>query len=234
MIKKIKQLAHISLTNNGVMEISREIVAVIFDLDGVITDTAEYHFLSWKKLSEEEGIDFTREDNEQFRGVSRRECLEILLEGRDVSEAKKEKLAERKNDYYREYLKNLNQDNLLPGVKQMLSYLKYSKYKMAVASSSKNTHTVLENLGIKDYFDTISDGNSVENSKPEPDIFLHTADKLGVNPESCLVIEDAKSGIKGASRAGMKTIGVGPEERVGNADYRYEKVEDIDLESILS
>ncbi|MFW5996241.1 MAG: beta-phosphoglucomutase [Halanaerobiaceae bacterium] len=216
------------------MMISQKIKAVIFDLDGVITDTAEYHFYSWKKLSEEEGIEFTRKDNEQFRGVSRRKCLDILLKGRDVSEEEKKEMAARKNVYYREYLKDLDKEDLLPGVEEMLNFLQSNGYKIAVASSSKNTDTVLENLGIKDIFDTVSDGYSVKKSKPAPDIFLHTAKNLKVSPEVCLVIEDAESGIKGAQRAGMKTVGVGPEERVGEADYHYEKVGDIDLKKILA
>lgn len=214
--------------------ILQKIKAVIFDLDGVITDTAEYHFYSWKKLSEEEGIEFTRKDNEQFRGVSRRKCLDILLKGRDVSEEEKKEMAARKNVYYREYLKDLDKEDLLPGVEEMLNFLQSNGYKIAVASSSKNTDTVLENLGIKDIFDTVSDGYSVKKSKPAPDIFLHTAKNLKVSPEVCLVIEDAESGIKGAQRAGMKTVGVGPEERVGEADYHYEKVGDIDLKKILA
>lgn len=211
-----------------------DIKAVIFDLDGVITDTAEYHFLSWKRLAEEEGIEFSREDNDKFRGISRRDCLEILLKDRVLSEEEKDKLADRKNIYYREYLKDLDESNILPGVEQLINYLRKKNYKLAVASSSKNTLRVLDRLGITDVFDAIADGNSVENSKPAPDIFLYTAKQLEVNPEGCIVIEDSASGIEAANKAGMLTIGIGPEERVGEADYYCRSVSDIEIENIIN
>ncbi len=208
----------------------------IFDLDGVITDTAEYHYLGWKKLADEEGMEFDREFNEKFRGVSRMECLDLLLEsnGRKVSPEERKELAERKNNYYREYLKNISKDNLLDGIEGVLNFLKTKKYKLAIASASKNTSIVVEKLGIKDMFDTISDGYSVKNSKPAPDLFLHTAEKLNLKPEECVVFEDAEAGVDAAIAAKMIAVGVGPEKRVGHAHYCFETVQDIELDRIIN
>lgn len=207
----------------------------IFDLDGVITDTAEYHYLGWKKLADEEGMEFDREFNEKFRGVSRMECLDLLLEANDrkVTPKERQELADRKNNYYREYLKNITEDNLLEGIRDILNRLNREGYKMAIASASKNTKIVVDKLNIEDIFETISDGYSVKNSKPAPDLFLHTADKLGLKPEECVVFEDAKAGIDAALAAHMTAVGIGPKSRVGHAHYRFDKVKDIDLEQII-
>lgn len=210
-----------------------KIEAFILDLDGVITDTAEFHFKAWKKMADEEGIPFEREDNEKLRGVSRRKSMELILDGREMEEEKIQKLMDRKNRYYNDFLDNLSHDDLLPGAQELMDEIIRRGYKMAVASSSRNAKTVIKNLGIMDVFDTISDGHSVENSKPAPDLFLHTAEKLALEPERCVVIEDAESGIEGALAADMIAVGVGPEERVGKAHYRYDKVEDIDLDEII-
>jgi beta-phosphoglucomutase len=209
--------------------------AFIFDLDGVITDTAEYHYLSWKKLAKEENIPFDREDNEQLRGVSRRRSLELLLKDKkgNYSEEEMQEMMERKNNYYQEYINTITSDDLLPGIKGILTQLKDSNYKLAIASASKNAKPVVKNLGIEELFDTISDGYSVEKTKPAPDLFLHTARNLGVEPGECAVVEDAESGIEAALAAGMLAIGIGPTERVGKAHYRYDTVADIDLEEIL-
>lgn len=213
----------------------RLIKAFIFDLDGVITDTAEYHYLSWKKLAKEENIPFDREDNEQLRGVSRRRSLELLLKDKkgNYSEEEMQEMMERKNNYYQEYINTITSDDLLPGIKGILTQLKDSNYKLAIASASKNAKPVVKNLGIEELFDTISDGYSVEKTKPAPDLFLHTARNLGVEPGECAVVEDAESGIEAALAAGMLAIGIGPTERVGKAHYRYDTVADIDLEEIL-
>lgn len=208
----------------------------IFDLDGVITDTAEYHYLGWKKLADEEGMEFDREFNEKFRGVSRMECLDLLLEANDrkVTSEERKELAERKNNYYREYLKNISEDNLLEGIEEILNSLQKKGYKLAIASASKNTSIVVEKLDIKDMFDTISDGYSVKNSKPAPDLFLHTAKKLKLESEECVVFEDAEAGVDAAIAAKMIAIGVGPEQRVGHAHYRFETVQDIELGRIIN
>ncbi len=205
----------------------------IFDLDGVLTDTAEYHFLSWKRLAEEEKINFTREDNEKLRGLSRMKSLDIFLGDLEVSEAEKKELAKRKNGYYQNYIEKINEDDLLPGVKPLLEQLKEREFLLAVASSSKNARNVIHNLGIEDLFQVISDGNSVEKTKPPPDLFLHTARELGLKPEECVVVEDAESGVKGALKAGMTVIGIGPEERVGQADYCFNSIDEIDIKNIL-
>ena len=210
-----------------------KIKAFILDLDGVITDTAEFHFKAWKKMADEEGIPFERKDNEKLRGVSRRKSMELILDGREMEEEKIQKLMDRKNRYYNDFLDNLSHDDLLPGAQELMDEIIRRGYKMAVASSSRNAKTVIKNLGIMDIFDTISDGHSVENSKPAPDLFLHTAEKLALDPERCVVIEDAESGVEGALAADMIAVGVGPGERVGKAHYRYDKVEDIDLDEII-
>ncbi len=213
----------------------RIIKALIFDLDGVITDTAEYHYLGWKKLAEEENIPFTREDNEQLRGVSRRRSLELLLKDKisAYTEEEIQEMMDRKNNYYQEYIKTVTADDLLPGIKGILTQLRQKDYKLAIASASKNAKPVVQNLGIEEFFNTISDGYSVEKTKPAPDLFLHTARNLGVEPGDCVVIEDAESGIEAALAAGMLAIGIGPAERVGKAHYRYDTVADINLEEIL-
>ena len=207
--------------------------AFIFDLDGVITDTSELHFQSWKRLSEEENIPFTRKDNEELRGVSRRKSLEILLKGKIVSEEKKQEMMNKKNNYYKRLIKNISEENLLPGVKKLLEELKERKYKIAIASASKNAITIIKNLGIEDFIDVISDGYSVEKTKPAPDLFQYTAKKLLVNPGECVVIEDAKAGIEAALAANMLTVGIGPFERVGNAHYRYDRIEEIRIDDII-
>lgn len=207
--------------------------AFIFDLDGVITDTSELHFQSWKRLAEEENIPFTRKDNEELRGISRRKSLEVLLKGKIVSEEKKQEMMNKKNNYYKRLIKNISEENLLPGVKKLLEELKERKYKIAIASASKNAITIIKNLGIEDFIDVISDGYSVEKTKPAPDLFQYTAKKLSVNPEECVVVEDAKAGIEAALAANMLTVGIGPFERVGNAHYRYDRVEEIRIDDIL-
>ena len=211
----------------------RQIKSFILDLDGIITDTAEYHYKAWKKMAKEEGISFNREDNEQLRGVSRRKSLEIILGDKKVSEEKIQEMMDRKNGYYQDYLTKLDKNDLLPGAFELIQKIKNLNLKIAVASSSRNAKTVIKNLDIGDLFDTISDGNSVENSKPAPDLFLHTAEVLDLKPEKCVVIEDAKSGVEAALEANMIAVGVGPEKRVGEAHYRYDKVSDIDINEIL-
>ena len=208
----------------------------IFDLDGVITDTAEYHYLGWKKLADEENMEFDREFNEKFRGVSRMECLDLLLEAnnRKVTPEERKELAERKNNYYQEYLKNISKDNLLDGIEDVLKTLKDKGFKLAIASASKNTSIVVKKLDIKDMFDTISDGHSVKKSKPAPDLFLHTAEKLNLEPKECVVFEDAEAGVDAAIAANMTAVGIGPEKRVGHAHYRFDSVQDIELKKIMN
>ncbi len=189
------------------------IAAVVFDLDGVLTDSAEQHFQAWKRLADEEGIPFTRAENEALRGVSRRKSLEILLAGRPVTEAQAEEMMARKNRYYQELIRHLTPANLLPGVASLLAELRAAGLKVAVATVSRNARTVLDGLQLWDRIDALSDGYSVGRSKPAPDLFLHAAAQLGAPPSQCLVIEDAAAGIEAAQAAGMHTLALGPAQR---------------------
>jgi len=211
----------------------RNIRAFIFDLDGVLTDTAEYHYLAWKRMAEEEGLSFNRQDNEKLRGVSRRASLELVLKGRDLPEERMQELMDRKNGYYRDYIKTITEKDLLPGAEELLTELKAAGYKLALASASKNAPMVVERLGIEAYFDAIAHGGSVQKTKPAPDLFLYTAGMLGLEPRYCVVVEDAAAGIEAAKAAGMVVIGIGPPERVGAADLFFSSVADIDPEEIF-
>lgn len=198
-----------------------------------MTDTAEYHFLAWKRLADEENLPFSRSDNELLRGVSRRASLELILKDRERSEAQMQMLMDRKNSYYRAYLEEISSANLLPGALKLLQRLQALQYRLALASASRNAKTVVNRLGIESYFEVIADGNSVKKTKPAPDLFLYAARQLSLPPQACLVVEDAEAGITAAKAAGMVTIGIGPPERVGAADYLYPSVAAIKLEDIL-
>lgn len=211
----------------------RKLKVVIFDLDGVITDTSEYHYRAWKRLADEEGIPFNRDDNDKLRGVSRSECLKILLKGKQVSDEQFQEMMDRKNEYYVELLRQMTSKNILSGAKELVSGLKRRGIKTAIASVSKNTRTVLRGTGIEDLFDAIVDGYSVKNTKPAPDIFLFAAKELGVKPEDCAVVEDAEAGIEAALAGNMLSISIGPEERAGKARYRFEKIGDVTLTKLL-
>lgn len=212
---------------------AKEVKGFIFDLDGVITDTAEYHYKSWQKLADEEDLYFNREVNEKLRGVSRMESLEIILDGKEVVDDLKKEWTDRKNAYYQKYLEDISKANILDDMESKLNKLKAAGFKIAVGSSSRNAKKVLKQLQIFDLFDTISDGNSVENAKPAPDLFLHTAQKLSLKPKECVVLEDAESGIEAALAANMKVVGVGPQKRVGKAHLIYGTVANIDFDEIL-
>jgi beta-phosphoglucomutase len=204
-----------------------EIRGVIFDLDGVLTDTSEFHYLGWKRLADEEGIPFDREANEALRGVSRRDSLMILLGDRPVKEEQIQEMMARKNRYYQEYLEGVTPDNLLPGALPLLHELRGAGVKVAIGSASKNAKTVLAKLGIGELVDAISDGYSVERQKPAPDLFLHAANQLGLRPEECAVVEDAESGVEAALAGGLWAVGIGPEERVGAAHAVFASLEGV-------
>ena len=211
-----------------------ELRAVIFDLDGVITDTAEYHYQAWQRLADEEDLPFGRDVNERLRGVSRRESLAILLDGREIEESRAQEFMQRKNGYYLELLTRIGPDDVLPGVLPLLDELRAEGYATAIASASRNTPTVLAGLGITDRFDAVVDGNAGLAAKPSPEVFLEAARLLGVPAGLCVVVEDAAAGIEGARAGGMWTVGLGPAERVGEAHVRLDSLDGVDLARLLA
>lgn len=212
----------------------QSIKGFIFDLDGVITDTAEYHYRGWKRLADEEGIPFSREDNEHLRGVPRRESLMLILKERVYQEEKIQEMMERKNNYYLSFIKEITPRDLLPGAKELLEEIRAAGLKNALGSASKNAGEVIERLGIRDLFDAISDGFSVERQKPAPDLFLHAAGQLGLAPAECAVIEDAVAGIEAALAGGFYAVGLGPHERVGKANAVFASLVNVRLEDLLT
>jgi beta-phosphoglucomutase len=209
--------------------------ACIFDLDGVIVDTAKYHYLAWKRLAKELGFEFTEKDNERLKGVSRMESLEILLSVGGIridDENVKLQLAEKKNKWYVEYINQMTKDEILPGVIEFLELLKSAGIKIAIGSASKNTITILERIGLKDFFDAIIDGTKISKAKPDPEVFLKAAEELGVRPEECCVFEDAVAGIQAAKSAGMKVIGVGDPTILKDADKVIQSFQGQTLELI--
>jgi beta-phosphoglucomutase len=210
-----------------------EIKGFIFDLDGVLTDTAEFHFQAWKRLADEEGIPFTRDDNEALRGVSRRESLNLMLQGRQITEIQAQEWMERKNNYYRQLLAQMSPEDILPGVCDLLHDLHVAGYKVAVASASKNARDVMENLNLLDEIDVLCDGSSVQRAKPAPDLFLFAAQQLGLPPAACVVVEDAEAGVEAALAAGMRCIGLGPAQRVGKAQLVLPNLDGVALKEIL-
>ena len=190
---------------------------MIFDLDGVLTDTSEFHYQAWKQLADDEGIHFDRLGNETLRGLSRRDSLLVMLGERLVTEEELQEMMVRKNGYYEIIIRDLNSDDLLPGAIALLNELRAAGVKIAIGSSSKNAKTVIQRLGIADWMDAIADGYSVARHKPAPDVFLHAAMQIGIEPAQCLVVEDAASGVEAARAAKMWVVGLGPVERVGAA-----------------
>jgi beta-phosphoglucomutase len=207
--------------------------AFIFDLDGVITDTAEYHFRGWKRLADEEGLSFTREDNEHLRGIPRRESLMLILRDHVYPEEKIQEMMERKNSYYLELIKEISPRDLLPGARELLEEVRAAELKNALGSASKNAGEVIERLGIRSLFDAISDGHSVERQKPAPDLFLHAAQQLDLSPAECIVVEDAAAGIEAARAGGFRSVGLGPAERVGKADGIFPSLSGVHLSDLL-
>jgi len=210
------------------------IKAFIFDLDGVLVDTAEYHYRGWKRLADEEGLPFDRKANEALRGIPRRESLLLILKGRDLPEDKILEMMERKNRYYVEFIQEITPADMLPGARELLLEIHSAGLKSAIGSASKNSCQVLDHLGITSLFDAISDGFSVTNPKPAPDLFLHAASQLGFSPIECVVVEDAAAGIQAAQAGGFHSIGLGPSERVGIADLVFPSLENVHLAQILA
>ena len=193
--------------------------AFIFDLDGVLTDTSEYHYEAWKHLADDLGIPFTREENDQhLRGVGRRESLMYIIRGRHYSEDQIQEMMDRKNRYYVEMINKMTPNDLVPGGRELLQEIRQAGIKIAIASVSKNARTVLEHLDINTLLDAVADGYAVSNSKPAPDIFVFAAGLLNTPTSQCLVLEDAEAGVEAAKKGGMLAIGIGPQDRFQGAD----------------
>ena len=203
--------------------------AVIFDLDGVICHTDKYHYQAWKAVADELGIYFDEEINNRLRGVSRMESFEIILERYEgeMSEEEKECWTTKKNDIYKELLKNMSPADLSAEVKETLDDLRANGHKLAIGSSSKNAKFILERVGLTDAFDRISDGNNITKSKPDPEVFVKAAEYLGERPEDCLVVEDAEAGIDAGIAGGMKTAAIGDAVNCGKADYTLQTFSDL-------
>lgn len=208
--------------------------AFIFDLDGVIVDTAKYHFLAWQKLAQQLGIEFTPEHNEHLKGVSRVRSLEIILElGKiQASDEDKEQWLIQKNEDYLSYLVTMDESEILPGVLPVLHFLKDNNQKIALGSASKNARPILEKTGILPLFDAIVDGNDVSNAKPDPEVFLQAAKKLGVSNENAIVFEDSVAGIQAANIAGMISVGIGDETILNEAKFNFKDFTFIDVSFI--
>jgi len=193
--------------------------AILFDLDGVLTDTSEYHYQAWKHLADDEGIPFTHEENDaHLRGVGRRESLAYIIRGHQYSEEQIQEMMDRKNRYYNDLIKQMKPDELVEGGRELLEEIHKAGIKLATASASKNCRIVLERLDIGHYFDGIADGYSVSNSKPAPDIFVYAAGLVNVPTSACLGVEDADAGIEAIKAAGMQALAIGPVERFHKAD----------------
>jgi len=201
----------------------------IFDLDGVIVSTDGLHYLAWKQMADKEGIYFDEEINNRLRGVSRMASLEIVLEraNRAYSEAEKEALATYKNDVYKELLKSLTPNDILPGVSEVLQALRQKGYKLAIGSSSKNTPAILKYIGLEGFFDAVSDGNNITNSKPDPEVFIKGALFLGLECGECYVVEDAKAGVDAGKAGGFTTIALGDAYGYENANYSIKQFSEI-------
>lgn len=206
----------------------------IFDLDGVIVDTAKYHYLAWKKLANELGFEFTKEQNELFKGVSRKRCLEILLDIGKIKATQEQfdTWMIDKNVDYLAYIENMDASEILPDVPKILQFLKENKIPIALGSASKNAQPILEKVGLLHYFDAIVDGNNVTKAKPDPEVFLLAAKQLGVNAEDCVVFEDAVAGIAAANAAKMISIGIGDEKVLAKAKFNFHDFIEISIDFI--
>lgn len=206
----------------------------IFDLDGVIVDTARYHFLAWSNLAQSIDIEFTELQNEQLKGVSRVRSLEKILEWgqKSIDTQQFNDLLKRKNDDYLSYIKNMNTDEILPDVPKVLDYLAAKEQKIALGSASKNARRILKSVHLYSYFNTIVDGNDVSKAKPDPEVFLIAAKNLEVAPENAIVFEDSIAGIEAANAANMTSIGIGDAQILNKADFIFKDFGEISLEFI--
>jgi len=209
--------------------------AFIFDLDGVIVDTAKYHYLAWRNLANSLGFDFTEEQNEHLKGVSRVKSLEILLEigNINLSEGQKKALLDEKNNEYLEYVNKMTPDEILPGVINVLDFLDKKGVKFALGSASKNASLILEKVDLLGRFTALVDGNDVSKAKPDPEVFLIAASKLKKDPENCIVVEDAIAGIQAANKAKMLSVGIGSREVLNEANYVFKDMNEIKSEFLI-
>lgn len=211
-----------------------KIGACIFDLDGVIVDTAVYHYKAWKRLANELGFDFTETENEKLKGVSRVRSLELLLQWGGVikSDKEKEHLAARKNEWYVEMINNMTPAEILPGAKEFLEVCRAAGLKTALGSASKNSMTILNKINLAGLFDAIIDGNHVTKPKPDPEVFLKGAEALNVSPSDCVVFEDAIAGVEAAINGGMKVVGIGSPEVLVGANLVVSGLDKMSLERL--
>lgn len=209
-----------------------EILGYIFDLDGVIVDTAKYHYLAWRRLANSLGFDFTERQNEQLKGVSRVRSLEIILQlgGIQASKAEHEIMAEQKNEWYLECIMSMDQREILDGAADFLGQVRAAGRKIALGSASKNAKLILDKVQLTDCFDAIVDGNLVSEAKPNPEVFLKAATLLGLDPLACVVFEDAQAGIEAALRAGMYAVGIGEQEHLQRAHMVFPGLKGLDNE----
>jgi beta-phosphoglucomutase len=210
------------------------IKALIFDLDGVLVDTAIYHYKAWKRLANHLGFDFTEEENEKLKGVSRVRSLELILEWGGVSKSVEEQkhLADLKNSWYVDMIQEMQPDEILPGAKNFLEAARAAGLKTALGSASKNSETILQKVGLTHLFDVIIDGNKVSASKPDPEVFLKGAEALGIAPENCLVFEDALAGVQAALAGGMKVIGIGTPKNLPGANVVVAGLHEVSIELV--
>lgn len=208
--------------------------AIIFDLDGVIVDTAKFHYLAWRKMANDLGFDITLEQNEQLKGVSRVHSLKQILGwgNKSVTEIEFERLMKSKNEDYLARIAHMNEEDLLPGVKKVLNFLTENKIPYALGSASKNARPILKGLKIEQRFKGIVDGNDVTKAKPDPEVFLIAAEELGMPPQDCVVFEDSVAGIQAANLAGMTSIGIGDKQILKKADHNFADFTEIDIDFI--
>lgn len=212
------------------------IKACIFDLDGVVVDTAKFHFLAWQRLASEIGIVFTHDDNERLKGVSRMDSLNIILSlgDKQMSSAEKDAACAKKNTWFMEYVDAMTPADTLPGVESFMLELQKRGIKIALGSSSKNAVTILKKINMLHFFEVIIDGNAVKNAKPDPEVFIKGAAALGTDPQFCVVFEDGEAGVEAACRALMHCVGIGSEAILGKADFCVPGFDTISLEKVLN